>query len=257
MHNTIEKKLLHYTGLAIADFNMIRHNDRVLACLSGGKDSYCLVNLLHLLQLRSKAKFQLHVLVVDAALPNWNGPEIKQWLESNKLEHTILKTNIFEIAKQKERPGDSYCILCSRLRRGYIYSFAKENNFNKIALGHHREDLITSLLMSIFYNGVIGSMPPKLLTNDKKLIVIRPLAYCHEVDLIAYAHAKKFPLTPKGICGAKENMARQKVHQLIMDLAKTNPKIPNSMLHAMKHIKVSQLMDESLWDFKNLEQSCR
>lgn len=249
-----EQKLLHYTGKAISIYNMIQKNDQVLVCLSGGKDSFTLARILRLLQIRTKNKFDLHVLAVDKGLPGWNKDAIAAWLTENKFEFTILKTNIFDVVKTKERAKDSYCVLCSRLRRGYIYTFAKKHGYNKIALGHHRDDLITSLLMSIFYNGSISSMPPKLITNDKKLIVIRPLAYCQEKDIAKYALEQKFPITAKGICGAKENHTRQEVQQLINTLATTNPKIPANILHALGNVCVSQLMDPKLWDFKKLEK---
>ena len=255
MLSRVEQKLKHYTGKAVAAYNMIQKGDRVLVCLSGGKDSFAMAKILRLLQLRTKNKFTIHVFIVDKGLPGWNEDAIKSWLIENEFEFTILKTNIFDIVKSKERQKDSYCVLCSRLRRGHIYTFAKKHGFNKIALGHHRDDLITSLLMSICYNGIISSMPPKLITNDKKLIVIRPLAYCQESDIIQYAKEQNFPLTPKGICGAKENQTRIKTKQLIMDLAKTNPKIPANMLYALNNVRPSQLMDQELWDFKNLEKN--
>lgn len=251
----IELKLRHYTGKAISLYNMIEKGDRVLVGLSGGKDSFTLATILKLLQLRSNNKFAIHVLVVDQGLPGWNKDSIKKWLEEQQFEFTILKTTIFNTVKTKARDKDSYCVLCSRLRRGHIYTFAKKHGYNKIALGHHRDDLITSLLMSIFYNGNISSMPPKLITNDKKLIVIRPLALCQENDIAKYAVEQQFPLTPKGICGIKENQTRGKTKQLIETLAKTNPKIPSNILHALSNVKPSQLMDPKLWDFKNLEKT--
>jgi tRNA 2-thiocytidine biosynthesis protein TtcA len=255
MSTKTERKLLHYTGKAISIYNMIQKQDRVLVCLSGGKDSFALAVILRLLQLRTKNKFELHILAVDQGLLGWNKEPIETWLKENNFEFTILKTNIFNIVKAKENAKDSYCILCSRLRRGHIYTFAKKHGYNKIALGHHRDDLIASLLMSIFYNGVIGSMPPKLITNDKKLIVIRPLAYCQEKDIAQYAIEKKFPLTAKGICGAKENHTRKQIQQLIKTLGEANPKIPANILHALSSVHPSQLMDMKLYDFKNLEKS--
>ncbi len=255
MSTKSEKKLLHYTGKAISIYNMIQKNDRVLVCLSGGKDSFALATILRLLQLRAKGKFEVHVLAIDQGIVGWNQAEIESWLKENNFAFTILKTNIFEIVKAKENTKHSYCVLCSRLRRGHIYTFAKKHGYNKIALGHHRDDLIASLLMSIFYNGLIGSMPPKLITNDKKLIVIRPLAYCQEADISRYALEQKFPLTAKGICGAKENKTRKQVQELIQTLGKGNPKIPANILHSLSNVHPSQLMDPKLCNFKNLEES--
>ncbi len=255
MNSKAERKLLHYTGKAISVYNMIQKNDRVLVGLSGGKDSFALATILRLLQLRAKNKFTLHVLAVDQGIAGWNKEQIATWLKNNNFEFTILKTNIFDIVKAKENAKDSYCVLCSRLRRGHIYTFAKKHGYNKIALGHHRDDLITSLLMSIFYTGAISSMPPKLVTTDKKLIVIRPLAYCQEKDIAEYACEQKFPVTAKGICGAKENQTRQKVQEFIKTISKTNPKIPANILHALSSVHLSQLMDIKLFDFKNLEKT--
>jgi len=249
MSTKVERKLLHYTGKAIGVYSMIQKNDRVLVCLSGGKDSFALVRLLYLLQTRAKINFDLHILIIDKGLPGWNREEIGFWLKEKSFDHTILKTNIFDIVKKKERPKDSYCVLCSRLRRGHIYTFAKKHGYNKIALGHHRDDLITSLLMSIFYNGNVSSMSPKLLTDDKKLIVIRPLVYCQEADIVEYAREQGFPLSPSDICSAKENQTRGKTEELIKALASTNSKIPSNILHALGDIRPSQLMDTKLWDF--------
>lgn len=254
MSTKIERKLLHYTGKAISLYNMIQKNDRVLVCLSGGKDSFALVKILHLLQIRTKNKFGLHILAIDKGLPGWNKEQIKQWLEENNLGYTILTTNIFDVVKTKAREKDSFCILCSRLRRGHIYTFAKKHGYNKIALGHHRDDQITSLLMSIFYNGIMASMPPKLLTNDKKLIVIRPLTYCQEIDIAQYAIEQKFPITTRDICAIKKNNSRHTTQMLIKTLATTNPKIPANILQALSNVRLSQLMDLKLWDFKNLEK---
>jgi tRNA 2-thiocytidine biosynthesis protein TtcA len=250
----IEIKLLHYTGKAIADYNMIQSGDKVLACLSGGKDSFAMVNLLRQLKFRSHGKFDLFVVMVDLGLPGWDAGAICAWLQDKQLPYEILKSNVYEIVKLKARKeSDSHCMLCSRLRRGIIYSYAKQHGFVKIALGHHRDDLITSLLMSILYTGSIHSMPPKLLTNDKRHVVIRPLAYCQEKDLTAYAASQKFPLVAGNLCEHKENVTRKKVRALIEELAVQNPKVPSNMLHALQSVRLSQLMDKKLWDFMHLE----
>jgi tRNA 2-thiocytidine biosynthesis protein TtcA len=250
----LEKKLLHYTGKAIDDFKMIRRGDKVLLCLSGGKDSLTMVNLLHLLQLKTNNKFQLHVITIDAGLPTFSAGALEVWLKAQQLSYEIVKTNIFNIVQAKSKSLNSYCVLCSRLRRGHIYTYAKKHGFNKIALGHHRDDLITSALMSMLYNGTIASMPPKLLTDDKKLIVIRPLVYCQEKDIMQYAQIKQFPVTGKELCVAKENPMRRKTQQLIESLAQNNPKVPSNLLHSLSNVKPSHLMDRRLWDFKELEQ---
>ena len=248
----LEKKLLHYTGKAISDYNLIDHKDRILVCLSGGKDSFTMLHLLRLLQLRAKAKFTIFSFTLDQSHPGWDDSDLRLYLKSINIDFTIQVKDTYSIVKQKIPEGKTYCSLCSRLRRGIIYQYAKDNGFNKIALGHHRDDLIQTLLMSIFYNGEVSSMPPKLLTDDGELIVIRPMIYCQEQDIADFAASIKFPIIPCNLCGSQENLARQRVAKLIKDLAKNNPKIPSNILNAISNIKPSQMMDHSLWDFKNL-----
>lgn len=248
-----EKKLLHYTGKAIADFKMIQSGDRVMVCLSGGKDSYTMLRILQLLKRRYN-KFEIFAFTLDQSHPGWSDAKMRQWLEDNNIQFEILTKDTYSIVKEKIPEGNTYCSLCSRLRRGIIYRYAEEHGFNKIALGHHRDDMICTLLMSIFYSGEIRSMPPKLLSDNKRHIVIRPLAYCQEADIITYANEQKFPIIPCNLCGSQETLMRQRVKMLILELAKENPKIPSNMLHALTSVKLSQLMDKNHWDFRNLEQ---
>jgi len=249
-----EKKLLHYTGKAIADFNMIQAGDRIMVCLSGGKDSFTLLCMLHLLRQRARADFDIFAFTLDQAQPGWDDSKLRAWLEQRAIPHEILTRDTYSIVKEKIPEGQTYCSLCSRLRRGIIYRYAEEKGFNKVALGHHRDDLIRTLLMSIFYNGEIRSMPPKLLSDNKQHIVIRPLAYCQEKDIIAYAQEQAFPIIPCNLCGSQENLMRQRVKALIDQLAAENPKVPSNILHALSSVKLSQLMDKNLWDFKHLEE---
>lgn len=250
---TVEKKLLHYTGKAIHDFQMISTGDKVLVCLSGGKDSHTMLTVLEKLRIRSHNKFSLHVLTLDQGQPGWNDVQLRDYLTSHNFSFTILNKDTYSIVKDKVPEGKTYCGLCSRLRRGIIYRFANEHGFNKIALGHHRDDINQTLLMSILYNGEIRSMPPKLLSDDKRNIVIRPLVYCQEEDIQQYASLKQYPIIPCNLCGSQEKLARQRVKGLLASLAADNPKIPSNILHAVSAIKPSQLMDHKLWDFKNLE----
>ncbi|MFT4060419.1 MAG: tRNA 2-thiocytidine(32) synthetase TtcA [Legionella sp.] len=250
----VEKKLLHYTGKAIADFNMIQRGDRVMVCLSGGKDSFTLLTILDQLRRRSGNKFELFSFTLDQAQPGWNDSALRQWLADRNIKHEILTRDTYTIVKEKVPEGKTYCSLCSRLRRGIIYRYAEENGYNKIALGHHRDDLIRTLLMSILYNGDVRSMPPKLLSDNKKHIVIRPLAYVQEKDIVTFANEQQFPIIPCNLCGSQENLMRKKVTRLIDQLAEENPKVPSNILHALQSIKPSQLMDQSMWNFKNLEQ---
>ena len=249
----VEKKLLHYTGKAISDFNMIQRGDRVMVCLSGGKDSFSLLSLLHTLRKRSNYKFELFSFTLDQAQPGWDDQKLHEWLHTRNIPYEVLTRDTYSIVKEKIPEGKTYCSLCSRLRRGIIYRYAEENGFTKIALGHHRDDLIRTLLMSIFYNGDIRSMPPKLLSDNKKHIVIRPLCYVQEQDIITFANEQAYPIIPCTLCGSQENLARKKITRLIDQLAEENPKIPSNILHALQSIKPSQLMDQDLWQFKNLE----
>lgn len=250
----LEKKLLHYTGKAIADFNMIQHGDRVMVCLSGGKDSFTMMHVLRLLQQRAKVDFELFAFTLDQAQPGWNDAGLRAWLIERKIPFEILTRDTYSIVKEKIPEGQTYCSLCSRLRRGIIYRYAEEKGFNKIALGHHRDDLIRTLLMSILYNGEIRSMPPKLLSDNKKNVIIRPLTYCQENDIAEFAKALSFPIIPCNLCGSQENLMRKRIKNLIDQLAQENPKVPSNILHALSSIKPSQLMDKKFWDFKNLEQ---
>lgn len=253
VESKIEKKLLHYTGKAIADFNLIEKGNRVMVCLSGGKDSFSLLKILNLLRIRSNFKFELFSFTLDQGQPGWDDGRLRAWLESQKIPYEILNRDTYSIVKEKIPEGNTYCSLCSRLRRGIIYTYAKEHGFTKIALGHHRDDLIRTLLMSVLYSGSIRSMPPKLLTDDKRHIVIRPFVYCQEQDIISYAKENDFPIIPCNLCGSQNNLARARVKVLIDGLAKENPKVPSNMLSALQNISTSQLMDQSLWDFKNLK----
>ena len=250
----IEKKLRHYMARAISQYNMIQNGDRVLVCLSGGKDSYTMLNLLHQLRLRSGRKFELFSLTLDQAQPGWDGSQMVQWLEKKGFPYEILHRDTYSVVKEKVPEGKTYCSLCSRLRRGNIYTYAKKHGFTKIALGHHRDDLIESTMMSMLYSGEIRSMPPKLITNDKRHIVIRPMVLCQERDIITYAQEQAFPIIPCNLCGSQENLTRKKVKALIHELAEQNPKVPANMLHAISNVRKSQLMDTNLWNFKNLEE---
>ncbi|MBA2651357.1 MAG: tRNA 2-thiocytidine(32) synthetase TtcA [Tatlockia sp.] len=248
-----EKKLLHYTGKAIADFNMIQRGDRVMVCLSGGKDSFTLLTLLHLLRRRSNNKFEVFAFTLDQAQPGWDDSRLRSWLEERNIAYEILTRDTYTIVKDKIPEGKTYCSLCSRLRRGIIYRYAEENGYTKIALGHHRDDLIRTLLMSVFYNGDIRSMPPKLLSDNKKHIVIRPLCYAQERDIIKYAEEQAYPIIPCNLCGSQENLMRKRITKLIDQLAEENPKVPSNILHALQSLKPSQLMDQDHWQFKTLE----
>ena len=249
----IEKKLLNYTQKAMNDYRMVDKGDKILVCLSGGKDSYTMVCMLNELRIKSHYAFDIFVYTLDQSQPGWDDSKMRAWLENKNIPYEIEMRDTYSVVKEKVPEGKTYCSLCSRLRRGNIYRYAEDNGFNKVGLGHHRDDLIETLLMSILYSGQTRSMPPKLLTDNKKTIVIRPLAYCQEKDIIDYAALSEFPIIPCNLCGTQENLTRAHVKKMIQDLAKTNPKIPSNMLNAISNIKPSQMMDHDLWDFRGLE----
>jgi len=248
----VSKKLMHYMTKAIADFKMIANGDRVMACLSGGKDSFTMVTLLHQLQRSAKYRFDLLVFTLDQSQPGWDDSRMRAWLEQRDIPYYILKRDTYSVVKEKIPEGKTYCSLCSRLRRGNIYRYAEDNGYNKVALGHHRDDLIHTLLMSILYTGQIRSMPPKLLTDSKKQIVIRPLAFCQEQDIIAFANENQFPIIPCNLCGSQQNLMRQRVRKLVQELSAENPKVPSNILHALSSVHPSQLMDTNLYNFRDL-----
>ena len=236
-------------GKAIADYKMIQAGDRVMVCLSGGKDSFTMLTILQAMQLRSHRKFEIFAFTLDQAQPGWDDTALRAWLEAKKIPYEILRRDTYSIVLEKVPAGQTYCSLCSRLRRGNIYHYAETHGFNKVALGHHRDDLIESLLMSIFYNGSISSMPPKLLSDSKKHVVIRPMVYCQESDIQEFSLEQAFPIIPCTLCGSQDNMARKRIKTLIASLALENPKIPSNILHALSSVHPSQLMDRGLFDF--------
>lgn len=250
----LEKKFLNAIGRAVNDYKMISAGDRILVCVSGGKDSITMLLMLAALKKRTKVPFEILAFTLDQSQPGWEDTAFRAFLSDHQIPFEIITRDTYSIVKEKIPEGATYCGLCSRLRRGIIYSYAREHGYNKVALGHHRDDLITTLLMSIFYNGEIRSMPPKLLTDDESLILIRPLSYCQESDIIEYSKLKSFPIIPCNLCGSQENLARKKTARLIRELAESNPKIPSNMLHALTQIRPSQLMDADLWDFHGLEK---
>jgi tRNA 2-thiocytidine biosynthesis protein TtcA len=249
MSNPLEEKLFHYFKNAIAHYQLIEKGDNVLVCLSGGKDSFTMLSLFKKLHAERGQDFNFLSFTLDQSQPGWDDSALKNYLTGKNIPFTVLTKDTYTIVKDKIPEGKTYCSLCSRLRRGIIYRYARENGFNKVALGHHRDDLIRTLLMSIFYNGKIKSMPPKLQNDAKDLIVIRPLVYCQESDIIEYAKQQAYPIIPCNLCGSQENLSRVKIKKLIDELAKGNPKIPSNILHALSSVAPSQLMDKQLWDF--------
>lgn len=250
-----EKKLLNNMSKAVRDYQLIKPGTNVLVCLSGGKDSFTMLTLLNKMRIASGHKFNLHSLTLDQGQPGWDDSKLRKWLQENQIKHTIIKQDTYSIVTKKVPENKTFCSLCSRLRRGIIYSFAKTHGFEVIALGHHKQDAVESLLMSILYNGNIQSMPPKLLTDDHKHLVIRPMILCDENDIIEYSNSMNFPIIPCNLCGNQPNLMRKNIKNLLNDLSIKHPNIISNAAHALQSVQPSQLHDLNIWNFHELEIS--
>ena len=237
---------------AIAEFDLIEEGDKVMVCVSGGKDSSILLTLLNEIQRRAPYNYTIEAALLDQKQPGFDAAEFQKWVENEiGVKLHILQRDTYSIVKEKITDG-VYCSLCSRLRRAILYDFAVENKFTKLALGHHREDFNETLLLNLFYTGKISAMPPKLLSDDKRNIVIRPMMYVSESDLISIRDQWSIPTIPCNLCGSQDNLNRKKIKRLIADLESSIPNIKQSLLTAQSNVKLSQLSDESHWDFAQL-----
>lgn len=248
----LAKRLRHQVGKAIADFGMIEDGDKVMVCLSGGKDSYAMLDLL--LQLRQKApvRFELVAVNLDQKQPGFPEHVLPDYLRSIGVPFTIIEQDTYSVVTRVVPEGKTMCSLCSRLRRGALYRHAKENGFTKIALGHHRDDLLATFFMNLFFHAKLASMPPKLLSDDGEHVVIRPLATCREADLAAYADFKQFPIIPCTLCGSQENLQRKQVGRMLAAWEKESPGRSETIARALADVRPAQLADPSLFDFAAL-----
>ncbi|MFV0370579.1 MAG: tRNA 2-thiocytidine(32) synthetase TtcA [Azonexus sp.] len=248
----LRKHLESRTGKAIIDYNMIEEGDVVLVCCSGGKDSYTLLSMLLALQQRAPVKFRLIAMNLDQKQPGFPAEILPNYFASLGIEHRIVEADTYSIVRDKIPAGKTTCSLCSRLRRGIIYRTAKELGANKIALGHHRDDMVHTLFLNLLFGGKLKAMPPKLVTDDKAHIVIRPLAYCAESDIARFARGMDYPLIPCNLCGSQENMQRQKVREMMQDWDRRYPGRTEAVFTALQNVVPSHLGDNALFDFRGL-----
>ena len=251
--NKLTKRLRRNTAEAIVDFNMIDDGDRVMVCLSGGKDSYTMLDMLLSLQRKAPVKFTLRAVNLDQKQPNFPEHILPEYLQSTGVEYDVIERDTYSVVKRVIPEGKTTCGLCSRLRRGTLYGYAEEHGFNRIALGHHRDDIIETLFLNMFHGGSLQAMPPKLRSNDGKNVVIRPLAYCKEKDIENYAQQKQFPIIPCDLCGSQPNLQRQNIKQMLQQWDKTSPGRVESIFTALTNVKPSQLADRDLFDFVSLQ----
>lgn len=253
-YNKLQKRLRREVGKAIFDFNMIEDGDKVMLCLSGGKDSYTLLDILLNLQRAAPINFEIIAVHLDQKQPDYPAHVLPDYLETLGIPFYILEKDTYSIVKEVLPEGKTMCSLCSRLRRGNLYGFAEQIGANKVALGHHRDDIMETLFLNMFYGGKLKSMPPKLLSDDKKNIVIRPLAYCKEKDIARYAEHKQFPIIPCNLCGSQDNLQRKVIKDMLQSWDKQHPGRLDIMFKSLQNVVPSHLADTKLFDFENLQR---
>jgi len=251
--NKLQKRLRRNVGQAVADYNMIEAGDRIMVCLSGGKDSYAMLDILMNLQKNAPIDFELIAVNLDQKQPGFPEAVLPAYLDGLDIEYHILEKDTYSIVTSKIPEGKTYCSLCSRLRRGTLYGFAEQIGATKVALGHHRDDIVETLFLNMFFQGKLKAMPPKLLSDDKKNILIRPLAYCRETDLIALAELKQFPIIPCNLCGSQDGLQRNVVKSMLVGWEREFPGRIDSIFGAIKNVSPSQLADTQLFDFSGLQ----
>lgn len=250
--NKLQKRLRRNVGRAIQDFNLIEEGDRVMVCLSGGKDSFVMLDILRNLQARAPVAFELTAVNLDQKQPGFPEQVLPDYLRSIGVPFHIIEQDTYRIVKRVIPEGKTTCGLCSRLRRGILYAFAADHGMTKIALGHHRDDIVETLFLNLFYGGKLKAMPPKLLSDDAQHVVIRPLAYCRERDLAAYADACQFPIIPCNLCGSQPNLQRQAIKGMLRQWERQCPGRIESLFAALQNVAPSHLADRALFDFARL-----
>ena len=253
--NRSRKNLRRDVGNAIADFNMIEDDDLVMVCLSGGKDSYTLLNILLNLQKHAPIDFKIHAVNLDQKQPGFPEEVLPNYLKSIEVDYKIIEQDTYSIVTEKIKEGKTYCGLCSRLRRGILYNYAESIGADKIALGHHRDDIVETLFLNMFYGGKLKAMPPKLLSDDKRNVVIRPLAYCKESEISKFSGLMEFPIISCNLCGSQDNLQRQVIKSMLQKWEKNNPGRIESIFRSIANVSLSQLADTDLYPFKELRKN--
>ncbi len=250
--NKLQKRLRRNVGRAIEDFNMIGDGDRVMVCLSGGADSYTMLDILLNLRINAPVDFELVAVNLDQKQPGFPEHVLPEYLDALGVPWHILEQDTYSVVRRVIDEGRTMCGLCSRLRRGILYTFAKEQGFTRIALGHHRDDIIETLFLNMFYGGKLKAMPPKLLSDNGEHVVIRPLAYCRETDIKTYAQAKAFPIIPCNLCGSQENLQRQAIKQMLNEWNRKYPGRVETIFSSLQNVVPSHLADTDRFDFAGL-----
>jgi len=250
--NKLQKRLRRLTAEAVTDYNMIEEGDKIMVCLSGGKDSYTMLDMLMYLQKVAPVRFELVAVNMDQKQPGFPEHVLPAYLDQLGVLYHILERDTYSIVKEKIPEGKTTCSLCSRLRRGNLYTFADEIGANKMALGHHRDDIVETFFLNMFHGGNLKAMPPKLLSDDGRNVVIRPLAYCNEKDIAAYAAMREFPIIPCNLCGSQENLQRKVVKEMLQGWERETPGRVENIFRALRHVQPSQLADTNLFDFASL-----
>lgn len=248
----LAKRLRRQVGQAIVDYQMIENGDRVMVCLSGGKDSYALLDVLLQLQRKAPVQFSLHAVHLDQKQPDYPAEVLPNYLSALGVDFRILEQDTYSVVKRVLPVGKTMCGLCSRLRRGVLYRYAEEQGMTKIALGHHREDIVETLFLNMFHGCKLSAMPPKLLSDDGKNVVIRPLAYVAEADLIEYAALKAYPIIPCNLCGSQETLQRKVIKDMLAGWERASPGRTENILRSLMNVRPSQLADRTLFDFVHL-----
>ena len=251
-HAKLAKRLRRQVGQAIADFGMIEEGDKVMVCLSGGKDSYTMLDILLQLQKKAPVRFELVAVNLDQKQPDFPEHVLPAYLERVGVPFHIIEQDTYSVVSRVIPEGKTMCSLCSRLRRGALYSYAEENGFTKIALGHHRDDLVATFFLNMFFHAKLSGMPPKLLSDNGRHVVIRPLAYVREDDITAYAQAREFPIIPCNLCGSQENLQRKQVKKMMDAWERETPGRIETIARSLGDIRPSQLSDPALFDFRSL-----